>query len=357
MSEEIKQIATLEEIFKSNFSLFDSCAVDIRAEQIKKINFIEVMERDLEKNLKDVNLFDIIKNEDKLFTATDPEIIDALIAFDRGKYFVTEEIKREDVVLSDDQIKVIEKAYKDNMQTAIVNLERNIESNLDYAISSLTDHQNYMRQVSESRNKIEQLGPVDYLPFVKMINEKVLIDPKYSFSGFWNGQMEFTINEDIICTHKNSRAGIDIRVNLGRMKFRLSYSNGIGLEVHKHKDNITSSGYYHPHISSGNICLGNMNDLFNEAMEKKDIHQMFEITRSILLTYNDGDPYRALHYFASASGQIQPNGESSHEEDHYETHSCYECESDIEVVFEEGNTYENVECAECGYENEFERYD
>jgi ssDNA-binding Zn-finger/Zn-ribbon topoisomerase 1 len=103
-----------------------------------------------------------------------------------------------------------------------------------------------------------------------------------------------------------------------------------------------------------------MKELFEESQRNCDIHEMLNVTMAILNNYNDGDPYIALPHFATASKQIQPNGEALTRDMQIRTqyHTCYECETEMEVEFQpEGDSdYASEECPECSYETEYEYY-
>ena len=140
------------------------------------------------------------------------------------------------------------------------------------------------------------------------------------------------------------------------------------MSVLKLSDNLNVDGYYHPHLGSGgDVCLGNMGELYNEAIANGDVFAAIDAIMAVLLNYNNGDPYISLARFAERSRQIQPNGEilgnapeqqerqeDDSDEERVQSHECPECGESNEVYFEAGSDYSHHECDECGVESEYE---
>ena len=89
----------IDELFKTNFSLFNDLDEEVRLKQIKTVNYISNIANQLDKNIKGINLFDIIKNNNNIFIATEAEINKALVSFDRTEIFTVPKTK----LLSKDQ--------------------------------------------------------------------------------------------------------------------------------------------------------------------------------------------------------------------------------------------------------------
>ena len=352
----------LDEVFKSNFSIFDNYEELARKEQILKLTYIEKIAAELEKNLTDVNLFDIFQNNNNIILADEGQINNALISFDREQYFGKPDELPEAILLTDAQSETIKKLYTSRLDETKRRLQRNVENNMNDAANRMRQYHEYIRNAGSYREQIAQLQADDSNPMVESIT-KVCEDPMFTLDRFCrtsteNDTIEFKINQDIINTHVNERANINLRVNLGRMKMRLVYANGIHIRVVRDRDNIIARGYHHPHLggSEVEVCLGNMGELYSEAIGKNDIHAAFGVIMQVLMNYNDGDPYRQLHHFATASQQIQPHGGVTASSSRDQDHDCHECEYTFSVTFEpEGvSDYMHAECPDCENESEYE---
>ncbi|NVM46730.1 MAG: hypothetical protein HWN79_17625 [Candidatus Lokiarchaeota archaeon] len=351
----------LDEVFKSNFSVFDNYEDAAKKEQIKKFNYIETIAHQLEKNLNGVNLFEIFPNNNNIITATDSEINELLIKFDREAYFGQPEPEHEVIKLSDEDIEKIDNVFKQIHVNEVNNIEYNIRNTVDVAESRLREYHDYMRNVRREREKLGRLKIADTSSTMESL-QKILEDPRVKFTGFEsisnsNDCIGLDIVDDVICTHKNERAGIDLRINHGKLRIRLRFVDGIDVAIYKNGNNVNVDRHYHPHVSgSGELCLGNMKDLFEEARQNGDLYAICDITLSILRNYNDSDPYVSLARFAAHSDQIQPNGELARLEPRFQIHECPECGTDNEVEFpaEGEGDYSEWECEGCSYHTEWE---
>lgn len=349
---------TLEEAFRSNFSMFDGFELDQKNDQIRKINYIETITNALEKDLKGVNLFELFKNENNLITATDTEINEALLQFDRTNF----NINIEPIVINElsvDDIKKLADIYKSRFTEQKGRLEGYITSRTRDASSYLSRYHTSMREASDYRNQLENLVIQDSTNLVASVNE-IIHDPRFEFLGFIgnNDILRFKLREDVICTHKNRHAGIDMRLNFGKFEFRLNVNNGYELRILRLENNIDRGSYYHPHINSeGQICLGNMTELFEDARSQGNLLQMMEVGYQVITNYNPDSPYVSLADFVEVSDQIQPTGiirneDAEREQDHY----CPTCDALISITFrpESEGDYMEVECTDCGSYHEYE---
>lgn len=361
----------LNEVFKTNFSIFDSYEETVKKEQIKKLNYIEQIAYQLEKNLTDVNLFDIFENKDGIITADETQINTNLINFNREEYFGKPDPIQEIKKLNADQLKIINTVYLERMKRIKCQKEGEISSFISKALSAQRKCNTHMANASKIRQELKLITLESTEPLVNSINE-VLKDTRFSLGNFSgnterNDSIEFLINDDIICTHKNSRADIDLRVNLGLFAIQVKFDDGINIRVIKKGNNIDchSRDYgniYHPHLGNdGEICLGNMSDLFMEAIQDFNLYKLCDITYNILMNYNDGNPFVSLINFAQTSQQIQPNGEkleliSSSNRDQY--HNCPECEHEFEIEFppESQGDFSQENCPDCEYTYDYEYF-
>ena len=145
---------------------------------------------------------------------------------------------------------------------------------------------------------------------------------------------------DVVCTHKNPSAGIDISVNLG--KFRATFDMGsVNLLVFGCGDNVAVGGYNHPHISyNGRVCWGNGQEAANKATANMQLVQLFTLLSSVLVNYNSGNPYRSLEDFRGASMS------SEERESRERLEQAARDRSDAERAARER---EDTECPDCGW--------
>lgn len=364
MSEEIEvQRVVLEDLFKTNFSIFDNCAEEIKMEQINKITYIEKIAHQLERNLSNIDLLKVFPNEDNIFTMNEGEINQILIDFKREDFLSEPDPVHELVELTEEQVTTIKNVYNTSFNHRKTRIQNDINSCIHAAQRKMGDYHNHMTRASALREELSSIQESDSNPMLESIN-KVLADPRFEFLRFSghnvsNDTITFLIKDDIINTHVNQRAGINLRVNLGKLVLRVRFSGGLTILVDKHSDNIISNNYFHPHISHDRTpCLGNMGEMYSECQKNNDVHGMIESIMAVLLNYNDSDPYRPLARFMEVSSQTQPSGHTPvrSTDPRHQYHSCYECEDEFEIEFEPQGVsdYMEAECPNCSYITEYE---
>lgn len=350
----------IDEVFKSNFSIFESYDEAVKKEQISKISYIETIAHQLEKNLAGVNLFEIFPNNNNIIIADEKQINDILINFDRTAYFGKPDEVKGPFKFTDDQLKTVDELFNQQLQQRQDDLRSNIRHEVSNAEDFLRRHNSRMDNANRMRRELEALTKGDATGMIENL-ESLLSDPRFEFHQFYSGRIEVKIVDDIICTLKNDRAGINLRVNFGKLKFVTRLSD-LCISVKPFEHNVYCDDHYHPHLAShGGICLGNMSELYNEAAENKDVFAMYNIVMDVLLNYNDNDPYVSLARFAEVSEQMQPNGQRMEVDrsPRYQYHTCPECENEMEIEFpsEHDSDYSGEwECGECGYMTEYEWY-
>ena len=303
-----------------------------------------------------------------MITLSETEINKFLVKFDRTKYITDtqEEIK----TLSESNVEVIKGVFQNDLKRRIKNASRRIETKVRNAMSKLRDHNEVMNQVSRDRQELETLQVLDYSKIVAGFNE-ISSDNRFEILKVTsNGEVHVLIKDDIINTYKNERTSVDLRVNLGKLLMVFDLNSGNNLMIHKYQNNLICPNndhgeIYHPHLSNeGDICLGNMEELFNEKRKANDLFGMAEIANQVMITYYDGNPYVNLVNFAQISEQVQPNGEIIEREeneecygsDRYQEHECPECGHDHEICFEPESIsdFAVINCPECDYEHDYE---
>lgn len=347
----------INELFKTSFSLFKDYDEKVRKEQIGKVNYIETIASQLGVNLTDVNLFDIILNNNNILLANESQINQSLMGFNREKYFDKIESEKVLETLSNTTRELLTKMSADGFNRQKRQLERDIEDNRYQADRKLSAYNEYMSNMRGYREQLSQLAFKPDETIIPMF-ESIMNDSRFNFKrvgGYssTDDSMVFETTKDNIITYKNERAGLNYRVNLGTFKFRLTFNQGVRFCITSNRDNVFIGESIHPHVSSsGDLCLGNMQELFNEAMENRNYLEVFNIAMQVLENYNDSDPYINIQRYAAISGQIQPDGEIAETMVIRGDISCYECGETVQFETDSHDEYVHEECEDCGHENE-----
>ena len=193
---------TLNEVFKSNFSVFDNYEEAAKKEQINKFNYIETIAHQLEMDLTDVNLFDIFPNNNNIILASETEINNVLLAFNREKYFNKPDPVHEVIDMTEDQLTAIKKVYADQFAGRKRELNGNAERHMRDAANYMRRYHEHSRQASAYREQANQIKEDDATPMIDSL-KKVFEDPRFKFMRFGSNRTEndtvmFQIKEDII---------------------------------------------------------------------------------------------------------------------------------------------------------------
>lgn len=357
MNQQTTMVMTLDGIFKTNFSIFDDYESSARLEQIEILNYIEMMARSLEKNLTDINLFKLFKNNNNVILSNKREIDNILLEFNREEFLTVPDEIYEVVTLTDDQLENISKLGLIDYESRLSKLKCDEQRALNESNSLLERSNIKLRDAIGYRNESSIMVKPDTSSIQKKIND-LLMDSRFVFKNIDSTSICFIIRDDVIITHKNEAASIDLRVNLGKIGMSFKFSGGLKFKLFAEKDNIKANVYYHPHIScSGDLCTGNMRELFTEAMRDHNFLDIANIAMQVLTNYNDGDPYANILDFAHNSEQMQPNGASINSDDmvdRQQYQDCPNCGHEVSIDFSAINDYSEVECDDCGEYHEYE---
>jgi hypothetical protein len=325
----------LPQIIKSGFDMFKSLDAKIRLEQINKITYIDTISRQLDQDVSSVNLFELFPNKDRLFTCNESEINKILVNFTPETKTVVRELQKLSLTQKENIKKASNFWNKDFRTRTVHTMDR---CNMD--IRDLTSRVNALVvERNKQHHILEQLSDNDGSLLTKQI-EEILETKKYKLARIDDSKIVFELLDDVINTFKNTRAGIDLRVNLGTFTITVKW-DGMYSELSGLSNNTCVGSFVHPHYDR-HPCLGNLQEIMQEAQKDKNLVKIMEINETLLLNYNDGNPYKPLAAFAAQSKQVQPNGEVLKIE---EAERCSE--------YGPGDYY-NFECGECGYENEIQ---
>jgi len=349
--------AEINQLFRTQFSLFQDYETNARVEQIEKIMYIQDIAGKLNKNIQGINLFELFPNNNNIILAEKTDINRILATFKRED-FITEDEKIV-VLLDDDQASIIGETMKTFRDINETKIQSKIDSKIYDAQYYSNEYMRYLKEASTLRIQLENLKNNNSNFVVDGIN-KLLETGKYSINSQTNSNIELLINHDVILTQKNTRANIDLRVNLGQFKIVVEYGSGsLNSYVRKHDNNITVHHFIHPHVENGTngyVCFGNMDASYTDAVRELDVFKMVETIYKVLTNYNHENPYKPLSLFVERSEQIQSSGETFESEPRYQVHECHECSHEEEIEFrsELETNYVEYECADCDNYNEVE---
>ena len=135
---------------------------------------------------------------------------------------------------------------------------------------------------------------------------KLLQENFWEFFSLDGSLLVLHTKANIILTHKNPAASIDLRVDMGKFKANLDLSR-MNLTVTCLSENLSVDGYYHPHVNGvGQICWGSAASTVSGKLPKGEVYDVFKLLESVLCSYNEGNPYRALARFQEKAKHSAP---------------------------------------------------
>jgi len=334
----------LSDLFKTNFEAFSTLDSDSRKSQIRIINYIDTIARELEKDIGSINLLEILPHTNGILTANNMEINKALASFENTK------TSKPTIDITPEMVETFKAINNRTFTDRLKRIKKEIHCLTEDMEHYQKEYKNNMLIRAEKKRELSHISEVEYEPFSKMI-EQIYSEGKFLLREVSENRISFSNVNPIINMHKNDKAKINLRVDLGTFLFSINTCD-FSLKVEPFADNLKYNCRYHPHISScGVICLGNMNELFNEATENRDIFQMLEVANAVMTNYNDDDAYDSLYKFADIGKQVQPNGkvftnDSGGIRTEYHPIFCSECDYHFDAEVEEGDDFAGY-CPEC----------
>jgi len=166
------------------------------------------------------------------------------------------------------------------------------------------------RSIAAKQNRINNLSAqittlsADIENWYKQI-AKVVIGGHWQFKTVKNGNIEFITTNDVVIFEKNSKARVDIQINMGIYLVKLNMHSW-RLTVCPFKNNLMANNrVIHPYVpwsgdatDGNNVCFGNAYDSFETARSKKDLAQMMTILINTLNTYSSVEgPHESIQQF------------------------------------------------------------
>lgn len=170
-----------------------------------------------------------------------------------------------------------------------------LKNNLQYAVENLmeafTRVNNRLIDVVKYRSLLDAFDGKNPAEAMKKELSLVLADGSWTNPVSKDGVLYLNTKNDVIITHKNKLAGLDIQVNCGQLAVRIALHN-LGMRVIPYKNNIGHNNYFHPHVDyEGNICWGNAGKQVAEWIKKCELSNILKMLYSLLFTYNESSPY------------------------------------------------------------------
>lgn len=186
-------------------------------------------------------------------------------------------------------------AELNNLKSTLVGIENDMTSYTRNYHTKLGQYREYSQKVDNFVVKTND-------SFLKQV-ESVCAQGFYKWAGLdANGRLNFETVGDLILSHQNKAALIDMSVNLGRFKI-IADAFTLQVWVKPLERNIVLYGKVHPHVNnSGEICWGTLSDLFKRAAKNGDFVSVMNAVRDLITSYNHDNPYVALvsYYYAKA---------------------------------------------------------
>lgn len=362
---------TLKEIYEQKFNCFSSEADhEIRKAQVDAVLYIERMASITNTDISQWDIFDVFKNPSKDFFLDRPLVTDRadinkrmLARESQDKRGVPDLLRQldEDVCKNIREHLTLEKMrISDAARVGIRDCHRS-------ASQYKKQYEDSMRLAWEKKLFLAEINNETDLSFTSKIND-VLKKGFWEFHDYNYQKMRLKTRMEVILTHKNEAAGIDLRVNFGKFIAEVNYGK-LRILVLPWEKNLSSRGYYHPYISNGgDICWGNMSYAADDLYKSGDIPGLLELLGSLLVTYSpDATPYEGLENFQvvfneKSSPELQRNAGvktrcTSCEENQIDC-ECYSCDYCDHLSSEdhcdrhycsicEGNRRECGCCGEC----------
>lgn len=294
---------TLKDLKKNNFAHFASIGDKFtRLNQINALVYLENLAALSGTKIDNWPVLEIFKDEAGQLVTAKNQI--------NARFFKHRETQAAPPSLStvpQDQLSMLKDLGESLKRSRMTNLQREV-------VNYQSSINRYYREIDTLTAGLlavgDQLKAFDSMSFDPSVEvAKIIASGKWRFLNVDHLQwVSFATVNDIILTYRNDAQGINCSVNLGLFKVQFNLGTG-AFRVYKLGRNLEVNGYYHPHVSGGNLCTGEVNRLFSEAISKRDLARVLDIAFDVLSSYNHDSPYVLLTSFdALAKHQQDPNG-------------------------------------------------
>jgi hypothetical protein len=198
------------------------------------------------------------------------------------------------------QLKLAESRH---IASRIAKEQEHFDRSLQRAIDAYNNHTAYLKEASEYGRSMQRMTGHG-LSLEEQIKQ-VHASQFWTFIGVTNGtRIEFATRANVVLTHKNQAAGIDMNVNFGKFKASFNILDS-SLRVYGIGGNIDVNGYPHPHIQeprTGGICWGTASNAATKALAACTFVEPMTLLATVLSHYNPDSPYISMERFVAKVG-------------------------------------------------------
>ena len=199
--------------------------------------------------------------------------------------------------LSTKVIKRVRETRKTSLETSVSQMHSRADERMRGYLACMKDAWGYQKELLALTDE----KSIDLLETVTKICQ----------TGFWtyeelnerDGYISFINVNPVVIKQKNTRAGIDLQINLGYFQARLHMVQDNAITLHTHKENqFSESGYWHPYVSiNARICWGNASSTADGYLRIFNYVALMELLSALLTTYSpDATPYASIESFHNA---------------------------------------------------------
>lgn len=292
----------LRETVRSGYKVFNRMSEEKRKAHILAVQYIELLATQTNTKMEPWDLLEVFG------TGKGNELLTNKTEINRKFFAKVEDIKSKTPA----EAFALESRITEQMDAITRGMsERNISKYRRARDTLVRDAQSYFEQANR---KLIQASEQEQLALSVEKREstvpaqisQIVQENFWEFHQLSGTCLELLTKADIILTHKNQAAGVDLRVNMGRFKSVLDLGT-MDLRVLQHERNILVSNYYHPHVNAiGQICWGTAAATAADKLPKGEVADVLRLLASVLSNYNDGNPYMHLALYQEKATQDAP---------------------------------------------------
>lgn len=293
----------LSKISESNYKTFNRMFAVKKAAYISTVQYIELLASQTNTDIKAWNLLKIFgTGSGKNFHTDKKQINKRFFAhLEKVKAKVESQVVAIEakVAARMDKLSGSDKTIR---STRIAAMKERQAKLIQRAVACFSVADSYIAKAAELGRRIdsaEKTAPTFSDQISQIIRENF-----WGFHSLNNACLSLVTKNDIILSHINPAANLNLRVNLGKFRVFIHFDE-MRLSVQTHGNNVVV-GHPHPHIGSeGTICWGDASSLVAEKRAKGEIADVLRLLASVLTNYNPGGPFVQLHRFVEAAAEMR----------------------------------------------------
>jgi len=292
----------LREVIRSGYKVFNRMSEEKRKAHILAVQYIELLATQTNTRMEPWNLLDVFG------VGRGNEIVTDKKEINKRFFAKLEEIKTktpaEAFALEQRIIEQMDTLTRETTNREIANIKRDRDAAITRAVSRLSALNADLENAHAFEVRIMALERREST--VPQQIAQVVQENFWEFHQLNGPNLDLVTKSDIILTHKNPAASLDLRVNMGRFKVSINLQT-FALKVFGHENNLDVSTYFHPHVYvTGDVCWGNAAGTIGEKLPKGELKDVLNILASVLSNYNDRNPYRPLAEFQAKAKNDAP---------------------------------------------------